>query len=114
MDSSEPLFDLTKLNELSLGDKEFVQKMIAIFIVQTKENLLILENSVKEMNFKHIHFIAHQMKPTVNILKIEKIKNDLIQLEDYASKSQNIERIKEIVQKITLVFNDVINQINKN
>ena len=111
--NQDPLFDLSKLVELSMGDQEFVKRMIDIFITQTRDNLAIFETSLKEKDYKRIHYIAHQMKPTVNILRIHDVKDDLLKLEENADQLKNIHEIPEQIKKITIVLNEVIAQLIK-
>ena len=66
-------YDLTKINEISRGDKGFVAKMINLFISQLSAFLPELKQAQLNSEFQKIGKIAHQLKPGIETLQIKQL-----------------------------------------
>lgn len=66
------LFTITKLEELSRGDNSFVLKMLTIFIEDSETQL---EHIKKSVNPEEISKIAHKIKPSLDYLANDHMKN---------------------------------------
>ena len=66
--------DFSYLDELSGGqaDDDFKKEMIDLFIQKMPPDLLLLEKAVHEKEYNHIKRIAHDMKSSLSMFKLEK------------------------------------------
>lgn len=101
-DSLSPVINLSHLMENSLGNKEFVTKMIDLFLMQAPEQIYEIAEFWKRSDFAQVKFIAHKMKSSARLLGIDPLADRLQSLEQDLSSGKTLRqedgRIKEIVQ----------------
>jgi CheY-like chemotaxis protein/HPt (histidine-containing phosphotransfer) domain-containing protein/anti-sigma regulatory factor (Ser/Thr protein kinase) len=117
--STEPLYNLKTLQDMSKGDEKFVIKMITIFTNQIIETLANIDNALLENNFNELARLIHKIKPSIENLAIESIVNNLKCLEKadkYNRKDKNpiiiiYAKVKETLEKVVLHLQE--NELNK-
>ncbi|QIH40038.1 PAS domain S-box protein [Flavobacterium sp. Sr18] len=108
--STELLYNLKNLQDMSNGNKDFVIKMVAIFINQIIETIRNIDNAILENNFDELARLIHKIKPSIENLAIESIVNDIKYLEKadkYNGKDKNsiikiYNKVKETLEKVLL------------
>lgn len=60
------LYDLSKLSEISRGDKGFINQMVRIFIEQMPKSIEEMKQAIEENNLYGAGKIAHRIKPGVD------------------------------------------------
>jgi len=98
-----PYTNLTYLKELAEGSNEFMVEMIQGFFEQTPEIITAMETALKRQNWKDLSAIAHKMKPTVDFMGMQSIKEAVKTLEKNAGEQNNLNTIPELVNQITRV-----------
>jgi PAS domain S-box-containing protein len=117
--STKLLYNLSTLQEMSKGDKNFVIKMITIFTNQIIETLKTIDNALLDNNFNELARLIHKIKPSVENLAIESILDDIKYLEkaikhNLKDKSPIIniyDKVKETLEKVVLQLQE--NELNK-
>ncbi|CAN1527293.1 aerobic respiration control sensor protein ArcB [Flavobacteriaceae bacterium] len=117
--STELLYNLKSLQDLSKGNKDFVTKMITIFVNQIIDTIANIDNAILENNFNEVARLIHKIKPSIENLAIESIINDIKYLEKadkFNGKDKKpiiiiYDKVKEILQKVVLNLQE--NELNK-
>lgn len=95
----EKYFDLTSLNEISEGDKEFTFTMISYFVEHTP---LALENLISRINaqdWPEVRQIAHKLKPQLIYMGIHSIQEDVELIEQYSNQKIHLDLIPAMAAK---------------
>jgi PAS domain S-box-containing protein len=102
------LYDLSKLNEMSRGNEEFVLKMLELFITTTTAALEEIKKARTDKDIVSLRKLAHKIKPSVETMGILAISQDIKILEkfglepnDYPDGPDPIaERIINVLQRV--------------
>ena len=103
---TEPLYNLTYLEEVAMGSKEFIIEMVDRFLEQTDESLELLRQSFDSGNLEDVRRLAHKLKPTFVIVGIQRIYDSLKTIEEIAEDSDK-SRIKVIFTEMFQIWNTV-------
>jgi PAS domain S-box-containing protein len=106
----KPLFDLSQLQNMSRGNDDFVQKMLSIFVNLVDENTLSLEKAMASDDLETIKKIAHKIKPSIDQLGINSLKEVVRKVEKYDAAGTKDE-IDASVKKIITVLREVVDQV---
>ena len=68
------LYDLSMLRDISRGNEAFVAKMIDIFCEQTPPLVEDMIKAYNERDFEQMGSLAHKIKPSIDNLKIDSLK----------------------------------------
>jgi PAS domain S-box-containing protein len=109
----EKLYDLSILNNLSRGNDEFVLKMLAIFIDQTKETLEKAEKALAVDDLPELGRLIHKIKPSVESLGISLIRKEIKILELIAKETKSKEEIKLLFLKVKNILDQVVIQLQE-
>lgn len=74
-------YSLDKLSKMSNGNKEFLAKMISLFVEKTPPLIEALMTSAQNNNWEHVSQIAHQLKPSFDTFDCGELLKILINLE---------------------------------
>jgi CheY-like chemotaxis protein len=101
-------YDLNSLYQIAGADnKQFVDKMIGIFVQLVSENTSKLQKALVDEDYETIRKIVHKLKPSILQLNIEDLKSTLVFFESIRSEMVNE---KKFIKK-TLHLIDVLNQV---
>lgn len=96
----ELLYNLNSLYNLSRGNNDFVIKMIEIFIKQTEETLIKVDEAIKSNEFADISKLIHKIKPSVEGMGIKSLMDNIKKLETMDKSEINK---KEIIQLFDII-----------
>jgi HPt (histidine-containing phosphotransfer) domain-containing protein len=94
-----------------LGKKHLIKKILETFQEQIHAELQIIDNAVTNSDFAIIKNSAHSMKSTVSIMGIAALIPILQEMGELGKIEKNIEKIKELNQKLTLICRLAIEEI---
>ena len=107
-----PLYDLTKLWDISRGKQAFVEKMVSIFITETTNAIQDIMAAYEARNTEKINSVAHKIKPSLYNLNVHLIKNDILLLEHFGKEGEtNDADLKALVDKVTSVLTQVVERM---
>lgn len=109
----DPLFDLTKLEDIAKGNSGFVSKMIGLFVEQGTISLNEINESFEKNDFIQISKIAHRMKPSLDNLGIDSIKMEIRDIEKNAVEYGAKGTLQPILEKINAVIGKAVIQLKK-
>lgn len=101
---ASPLYNLTKLKEYSHGNEQFVRKMLRLFLEQTPDAVNEIAENFRNGNLQRVRSIAHQIKPSIDLLCLEQIQNEIRLVERYADKDINLDELPAYIEKIKQVI----------
>ncbi|MEO5995457.1 MAG: response regulator [Chitinophagaceae bacterium] len=110
---TQKLYDLSTIRDISGGDEEFVQTMVALFIETVPVNLKELNNSLQNQNWDMVSKTAHKLKSTLDSMGIHSIGQDIRIVEQTAKSKESLEKIPALVWRINDVVAKCIEQIQK-
>ncbi|GAA4763334.1 MULTISPECIES: PAS domain-containing hybrid sensor histidine kinase/response regulator [Flavobacterium] len=109
----ELLYNLNSLYNLSRGNNDFVFKMIEIFIKQTEETIIKINDAIKSNEFSEVSKLIHKIKPSVEGMGIKSLMEDMKNLE-VISKNKNDKEIIRLFEIIKESLQLAIVQLKEN
>jgi predicted NUDIX family NTP pyrophosphohydrolase/HPt (histidine-containing phosphotransfer) domain-containing protein len=103
---SEPLYNLSYLEEVAQGSKEFIVEMLDKFLEQTRDSLDVLQQSIEAENSDEVRRLAHKLKPTFVIVGVRKVFELLKTMEEKSGDSDK-SGIKVIFAEMLQIWNSV-------
>jgi len=111
MNVSEKLYDLSMVLSVSGGNKDFIKKMVALFMETVPPNVAELKKSAESENWDQVAKIAHKLKSTIDSMGIKSLHQDIRTVESGAKQKINLTEIPSLVNKIESVINNCIVQL---
>ena len=109
--STNNLYNLTFLQNLSRGNNEFVDKMVAIFVEQTTDTIIKLTTAISIQDFKEVSRLIHKIKPSVESLGIASINSEIKLLEKTAEIAKDKEQIRVLFEIVKEVLEQTVLQL---
>ena len=88
------IYTLDKLNEMSEGDQEFIETVVAVFLQEVPADLERLEEEIKSKNHDQIYKLAHKIKPNVDLLGMEPARKCALEIETMGKNAMAIDLIE--------------------
>ncbi|SDU17055.1 PAS domain S-box-containing protein [Polaribacter sp. Hel1_33_78] len=107
------LYNLSKLKKIARGNKEFIHKMILIFINHTPKSLNELKAAYDIGDYDKVKAIAHRIKPSINTMGIDVLRDEIKALEKNAEKHQSSGDLNKLISKISYVIEKVVDELRK-
>ncbi len=107
------LYDLTQLREMSRGNREFVTKMLNIFIDTAQKSVMEFNDAFQIEDIDSIKRIAHKLKPSLANLGIHSLKNTIRDLEFFDPLVNSNAKLFEGVSYTTEVINAVVDSLKE-
>ena len=111
--SNENVSDLNYLTGMMRGNKQLIKEIIDAFLKLIPEELHCINDAVTKKDYPIIKKLAHKMRSSVSIMGISVIAPVLQEMEDLGAMAANIEKIKELNQKINLICKQAIEEIKR-
>jgi PAS domain S-box-containing protein len=110
--SGEQLFSMEELRKLAGGDESFVKTIIHTFLQIVPVQLKTLELNLAESNLTGIRDISHQMKPTLQLLKVHEAKELVLEIEQESSSSEVLtDQLLEKCRKLDSILKNVMTEM---
>jgi PAS domain S-box-containing protein len=109
----EELIDFNHLTEITAGDVEFQQQLLATFTIEADRYLNALEKSFEEYNYTQVHHHAHQLKGAARMSGIKIIPNLAQELENL-NPDHNWSEGKTLIEKAKIVLNTLVISLKNN
>ena len=109
--ATDTLYNLNSLNNISRGNKEFIAKMIEIFIEQTTDVIEKVEIAISQNDFIEVSRLIHKIRPGIESLGIITITKEMQLLEKTAKTSNDKEKISALFFIIRAVLEKAIIQL---
>lgn len=108
-----PLYDLSKLKHHAQGSDAFVKRMIKLFREQTTDAIAEINECYHKNDWDRIRAIAHQIKPSIDLLCIEQLRTEIRHIEKYAENKENLDEMADLIDKLNHVIKLVLAELEK-
>jgi PAS domain S-box-containing protein len=105
VDKASDLFDFDRLNQVSLGDKEFEKDLLGDYFKDAEIKLETLKEFISQRNLKKIQELAHTLKGSSYSVGAKAIGDEALGIE-ISAKSNDIESVEERLIKLTKVIRE--------
>ncbi|MCL6494378.1 MAG: response regulator, partial [Ignavibacterium sp.] len=105
VDKASDLFDFDRLNQVSLGDKEFEKDLLGDYFKDAEIKLETLKEFISQRNLKKIQELAHTLKGSSYSVGAKAIGDEALGIE-ISAKSNDIESVEERMIKLTKVIRE--------
>ena len=105
------LYNLKQLEELSGGDKVFILEIIKVFLSDVPKQLEEINYAYNQNKYKELALKAHKLKPSIDLLNIKDIAEDIRTIEANASKEIKQDDLPKLIGNVESVLNRVINNL---
>lgn len=107
------IVDLTYLETVCEGDKEFMQEMIQAFLNTIPDNMSEIRTLAGSGDWAELARVAHKMKPSVTFMGIEPLKEKIIALESAAKQGTDVSLMKQLATEIEAVVEQAVTELNR-
>ncbi|WP_337872117.1 ATP-binding protein [Ignavibacterium sp.] len=105
IDKASDLFDFDRLNQVSLGDKEFEKDLLGDYFKDAEIKLETLKEFISQKNLRKIQELAHTLKGSSYSVGAKAIGDEALGIE-ISAKSNDIESVEERLIQLTKVFRE--------
>jgi len=91
-------FDLSELEAVTRGNKDFFNEMIDTFIGNATEGIEQLQNAFATNNWKEIREISHRLTPSFKHLKMNGLVSDLVEIKSQSKTPVDRELLGDLLQ----------------
>lgn len=107
------MFSLQGLEKTARGNKEFMLKMLTLFVQLSHEAITIFEQPISSETRERIAKTAHKIKPTVDLLDIQSIKSEIRLLEKIHEEQELTALHDKSLTKVVTILKAVTHQVNQ-
>jgi HPt (histidine-containing phosphotransfer) domain-containing protein len=106
-------YNLSYLEEISAGDKDFIADMLRDFVINTPETILEVQSFIDSEQYQEIYKVVHRFIPSFDYVGSDNIKDKLRQIESHAKLNQNINEIRSIFEVIKIESSNLCSLIKQ-
>ncbi len=109
----QPLFNLSKIEDLAQGDPTFVDEMIDVFIEQAALSVQQMKTAFEKGDAVVIKKIAHRLKPSIDNMCIDILKSEIREIEAEAEVLYANKGLQPKLAYMESVLGNIITQLKK-
>ncbi|MBS1664592.1 MAG: response regulator [Bacteroidetes bacterium] len=107
-----PLYDLSKLREVSRGNEAFVEKVVRLFLLQVPSAVCEIRKAYEAADYKQVKDVTHRIRPVLDSLGVRCLTEDLKELERLALAGDGGTRMDEITDKLQETVGGIARSLN--
>jgi HPt (histidine-containing phosphotransfer) domain-containing protein len=93
-------YNLSYLNEISGGDKDFILDMIQTFVNNSPNEITELCHYAESQEWEKLGEYSHKFAPGLQFIGIAPLRPVINQIEDFAFKRKNLDKIPELLLRL--------------
>ncbi|TDH27878.1 PAS domain S-box protein [Segetibacter sp. 3557_3] len=109
----DKVYDMKNVNELARGSEDFVVTLTKIFIDTIPATVAEMKKAAEVQDWDTVSKMAHKIKPTLETMCIDSVKDDIRTLETDGRKKINLEALFPLVLKVEAVVNLATEQLKQ-
>jgi HPt (histidine-containing phosphotransfer) domain-containing protein len=113
MNTSGKHTDLTYLNTISKGNKEFTVKFINTFIKQISEDLPKMQQYLDTQSWEDLGNLAHKIKPSFQFMGIKELQEDILFIESNAREQINLDKLPSLISNLVYICDIAIAELKQ-
>jgi HPt (histidine-containing phosphotransfer) domain-containing protein len=106
-------YNLSKVNEISENDDDFVLSIIELFTTEIPSDLKSLKAAIKEKNHQTAYAFAHKIKPTLDLMGMNQAHEEVLYIEDWARRLGKRKEVKDTFKSMKDQIKKAIKEIKK-
>lgn len=103
-------YDLTEIRKISNDDNDIIKIMLNLFVNLVNENSKLIEEALEVNDVEKIRKIAHKIKPSIDQLGINSLKEKILKLE-HVDTNIDTPSLKSLVSEIDVILKNTVEQI---
>jgi two-component system, sensor histidine kinase len=107
----EVLYDLSKLLGMVRDNDDFLIRMLNLFISEIPVSSKKIMQSYEANDFNSVKYYAHLIRPSINNLGINAIKDEILKIELMAQKNERTDELAGMIEKVDKVITMVVDQL---
>ncbi|MEX2565296.1 MAG: Hpt domain-containing protein [Cyclobacteriaceae bacterium] len=112
-DSRKKLYSLENLEEISAGSTDFIRQMLEMFMEQAYKTVEGFREGIEIRNYQLIRDLAHQIKPSIDNLKMDQLAQLIREVESEAEKEAEEQNLNPLILETNSQLETVISQLKK-
>ncbi|MCC6720818.1 MAG: Hpt domain-containing protein [Bacteroidia bacterium] len=108
---SDKLYNLEQINLMAEGDNEFVKSMVNMFIEIAPDLIVKIKNGLVSGNYDEIKASAHKLKPSIDMMGIATLKNEIREIEKLAIERTDQYTLNNKIKHLDDTLTQVIAQL---
>lgn len=104
---------MTKLEDIAKGNKKFIDKMLRLFIEQVPDSVGEIKEAYLRADFEKIQKTAHKIKPTIDIMGIVSLKEDIRDIEKNAKIYKSSELLETLIRRLDKEIEKVVENLEQ-
>jgi PAS domain S-box-containing protein len=109
--TKQPLYDLSKLEKIGNGDKEFVTEMVKLFVDQVPADVTRIRDAYSRNDFVRVKEIAHKIKPAIDNMGISSLHEEIRKIELIALEKPQSPELGQLIKELETVINWVVEEL---
>lgn len=105
------LYDLTTLRQMASGNEQFVMTMVNTFLNETPRSIKEITAALEKQDWETLRAAAHKIKPSMEIMGILELKEDIKIIESNAKHLQHLDDMPELIEKLNAICNVLFEQL---
>jgi HPt (histidine-containing phosphotransfer) domain-containing protein len=108
-----PLYDLSRLQAISRGDNDFINKMCSIFIKEIPPTIASISMANQQGDLVQVKSLAHRIKATFDNMGMVLLSENIRQIENLAANETSISDLGLLINKMEKTVQMVIKQLEQ-
>jgi CheY-like chemotaxis protein len=106
-------YDLSMVEAISGGDKDFIVKMLCLFLETVPPSLREMHSYTDKREWLKVSKVAHKLKSTIDSMGINELMQTIREVESNGKTGVNTGALPSLVGAITDVMNQVMAEVKK-
>jgi HPt (histidine-containing phosphotransfer) domain-containing protein len=111
--AEEKLYDMAFLNKISGGDESFIREMVNTFREVAPAYIQKAEQYLQNNSIDALSKETHRFIPGVSFLGAKNLENDLLKIEEYTKKHQNLEFVPDLLSSVGVKIRNLLDIFNR-
>lgn len=107
----EKLYNLSMIQEIAHGNMDFVNKMMSLFIETMPPAINEIREHYNSSNWSDLGAVAHKIKPSIDTMGIDHLKEDIRLIERYGKDASNLDELPALLEKLEAIIGKIISDL---
>ena len=105
------LYSISTLEKVCRGNRTMLAEMLKAFIKQVPETVQSIKTAYQIRDFQSIYLAAHNIKPNIDTLEIGALKENIRQIESFATRQKNGSELLHLITVLDTTLLKVVEQL---
>lgn len=107
------LFDLEYLHEITGGDDDFEQELLATFLDQAPQFMIRLQELLDAKKYPEMTPVAHKYKSSLTVFGLYDIYNKILKVESDTRAGINLEGLQDLLNEIKQLTEQAMKELKE-